>query len=191
MAKYKYKFRFYFGIRYFGDIKLHFYVHTNSVKRCAKILGIDEYEVEYGLCDFDVTDSLSKLIENPHVAYGHIVFDKTQSRGNLEINKRLIPLDECYKIINEHLKCLEKQKKQISAIEWLFEQLKVNNYISDNAHWLIDEAKEMEKKQIVYAWENGYEEGTGVNDYSVSTPNIHGIVYYNNTFLKKNINESN
>lgn len=32
-----------------------------------------------------------------------------------------------------------------SAVEWLVEQMKINNYISDNAHWLIDDAKEMEK----------------------------------------------
>jgi hypothetical protein len=38
-----------------------------------------------------------------------------------------------------------------TAVEWLIEQLKVNNYISDNAHWLIQEAKEMEKEQIVEA----------------------------------------
>jgi hypothetical protein len=36
----------------------------------------------------------------------------------------------------------------MTAIEWLVEQLQINNYISDNAHWLIDEAKEFEKKQI-------------------------------------------
>jgi hypothetical protein len=35
-----------------------------------------------------------------------------------------------------------------TAVEWLVEQLKINNYISDNAHWLIDEAKEFEKEQI-------------------------------------------
>jgi len=35
-----------------------------------------------------------------------------------------------------------------TAIEWLVEQLQINNYISDNAHWLIDEAKEMEKEQM-------------------------------------------
>lgn len=36
----------------------------------------------------------------------------------------------------------------MTAIEWLVEQLKINNYISDNAHWLIDEAKEFEEKKI-------------------------------------------
>jgi hypothetical protein len=38
-----------------------------------------------------------------------------------------------------------------TAVEWLVKQLKINNYISDNAHWLIDEAKEMEKQQKGYS----------------------------------------
>jgi hypothetical protein len=44
-------------------------------------------------------------------------------------------------------------KKQ-TAVEWLVEQLEVNNYISENAHWLIDEAKEMEKQQIIDAYDS-------------------------------------
>jgi hypothetical protein len=78
-------------------------------------------------------------------------------------------------------------EKQITAIEWLVEKLKLESI--DLSKWhnnLINEAKEMEKQQIVSAWENGYEEGAGVNDYSV----YHGNVYYNNTF-KNFINESN
>lgn len=39
-------------------------------------------------------------------------------------------------------------KKQITAVEWLIEQLKINNYISENAHWLIDDAKQMEREQL-------------------------------------------
>lgn len=39
-----------------------------------------------------------------------------------------------------------------TAVEWLVEQLKINNYISENAHWLIDDAIEMEKQQIKDAW---------------------------------------
>lgn len=39
--------------------------------------------------------------------------------------------------------------RKVTAIEWLEEQLKINNYLSDNAHWLIDEAKELEKQQII------------------------------------------
>ncbi len=44
-----------------------------------------------------------------------------------------------------------------TAIEWLEEQLKINNYLSENAHWLIDEAKEMEKKHIIDAFKKGQE----------------------------------
>jgi len=36
-----------------------------------------------------------------------------------------------------------------TAVEWLLEQLKINNYISDNAHWVIDEAKEMEEQNTI------------------------------------------
>jgi hypothetical protein len=46
---------------------------------------------------------------------------------------------------------LKKNKMKQTAIEWLVEQLQINNYISDNAHWLIDEAKEMEKDQLICA----------------------------------------
>lgn len=38
-----------------------------------------------------------------------------------------------------------------TALEWLIEQMLINNYTSkqqiENAHWLINEAKEMEKQQ--------------------------------------------
>jgi hypothetical protein len=34
-----------------------------------------------------------------------------------------------------------------TAVEWLVEQLKINNYISKNSHWLIDDAKELEIQQ--------------------------------------------
>ena len=38
-----------------------------------------------------------------------------------------------------------------TAIQWLVEQLELNNYISENAHWLIHDAKELEKQQIIDA----------------------------------------
>jgi hypothetical protein len=42
--------------------------------------------------------------------------------------------------------------KQISAVNWLVEQMLVNNYINKKQYencksWLIDEAKELEKEQ--------------------------------------------
>jgi hypothetical protein len=70
-----------------------------------------------------------------------------------------------------------------TAVEWLLEQLKINNYIqlSDNAHWVIDEAKEMEKEHIINAFEIGYENGAGVNEGE----GIHyGSNYYNEKFKK-------
>jgi len=45
----------------------------------------------------------------------------------------------------------------MTAVEWLVEQLKINNYISDNAHWLIDEAKEMEKEKLKQMYLKGIE----------------------------------
>jgi len=61
----------------------------------------------------------------------------------------------------------------MTSMEWLIEQLTINNYISDNAHWLIDDAKEMEKQQIVDAFNEGYfDEKTAEQ-------------YYNETFKTK------
>lgn len=45
------------------------------------------------------------------------------------------------------IKELDRQQR-MTVVEWLIEQLEINNYISENAHWLIDEAKEMEKQQL-------------------------------------------
>jgi len=61
-----------------------------------------------------------------------------------------------------------------TAVEWLIEQLKINNYISENAHWLIDDAKKMEKEQIVDACNS--ENSVDIN---------YGEQYYNETFKTK------
>jgi hypothetical protein len=58
------------------------------------------------------------------------------------------------------------------------EQLKINNYISDNAHWLIDEAKEMEKQQIIDAMDV-----TQRTDFYVKYEGSEQ--YYNETFKNK------
>lgn len=71
-----------------------------------------------------------------------------------------------------------------TAVEFLEEKLKGDKIFSLDV--IITKAKEMEKQQIVDAWECGYEEGAGVNDFSI----YHGNVYYNNTF-KKEKDESN
>lgn len=43
----------------------------------------------------------------------------------------------------------------------------------------LEQAKEMEKQQIIDAWENGYEHGACVNE---DKNKYHGIQYYNETF---------
>ena len=67
-----------------------------------------------------------------------------------------------------------------TAVEWLVEQLEITNYISENAHWLIDEAREMEKEQIIEATIYGnrqeFYDGT----------EIIGEQYYNETFKNGN-----
>jgi hypothetical protein len=37
--------------------------------------------------------------------------------------------------------------KKETPISWLFEQLKINKYLSENSHWLIDEALQMESQK--------------------------------------------
>ena len=61
--------------------------------------------------------------------------------------------------------------KQISAVEWLFEQI-VNR--TDRIYFLkeLEQAKEMEKEQIIDAYMKWYD---GIND------NV-GEQYYNETF---------
>jgi hypothetical protein len=78
----------------------------------------------------------------------------------------------------KHLKLIEMQ----TAVEWLVEQLKINNYISDNAHWLIDDAKEMEEKQIVDAITETMEE---MNLYESFRTLKNGKQYYNKTYKTK------
>lgn len=69
-----------------------------------------------------------------------------------------------------------------TAVEWLINQFNEERHLTeDEFNHLIEKSKEMEKQQIVDAWESGYDEGAGVNDFSI----YHGNVYYNNTF--KNI----
>ena len=68
-----------------------------------------------------------------------------------------------------------------TAVEWLVEQLEINNYISKNAHWLIDEAIEMEKEQIIEAHGNQNKKSRGISNYTYI---LKGSDYYNQTFKK-------
>ncbi len=72
----------------------------------------------------------------------------------------------------------------MTAVEWLVEQLTINNYISKNAHWLIDDAKEMEKQQIFESWDNGFDNGNYYGKYNENCEINCGEQYYNETFNK-------
>jgi len=65
----------------------------------------------------------------------------------------------------------------MTAVEWLIEQLEINNYISENSHWLIDDAKEMEKQQVIDAYSEGDINGIMGNRKMAEQ-------YYNETFNK-------
>jgi hypothetical protein len=75
-----------------------------------------------------------------------------------------------------------------TAIEWLVEQLEGDDAIIARViglkkyNEIYKKAKEMEKQQIIDAWENGYEHGACVNEDEAK---YHGIQYYNETFKNK------
>ncbi len=61
-----------------------------------------------------------------------------------------------------------------TAVEWLFEQLKENNMLTfDEWTGLFEQAKAMEKEQIINAYDRGY------FDYDIYR---NGQNYYNETF---------
>lgn len=62
-----------------------------------------------------------------------------------------------------------------TAVEWLVEQLFLNNEIFGVSKELFDQAKAMEKEQIIEAHNSGYSEGIYQSCES-------GEEYYNETF---------
>ena len=62
-----------------------------------------------------------------------------------------------------------------TAVEWLEEQIKWRTDITD----IIEQAKEMEKEQIMDAFEIGYDNGACVQEGNAI---YHGSNYYNETF---------
>ena len=67
-----------------------------------------------------------------------------------------------------------------TSVEWLIEQLENSNVISRYAFpEIIEQAKEMEKEQIVNAFEIGYDNGACVQEGNAI---YHGSNYYNETF---------
>ena len=67
-----------------------------------------------------------------------------------------------------------------TAVEWFEEQLdKLDIEIPFS---VFEQAKEMEKQQIIDAWENGYTHGACVNK---DKDKYYGSQYYNEIFKKK------
>jgi hypothetical protein len=64
--------------------------------------------------------------------------------------------------------------KQQTAVEWLIEKLELDMYqdLDDNTIKIIDQAKAMEKEQIIDAVNNGWRQ-------------YDGKTYYNETYEKK------
>jgi hypothetical protein len=71
-------------------------------------------------------------------------------------------------------------EQNATVVQWLKEKLIGHLDISERyKKELFEQAKEMEKQQIIDAWENGYEHGACVNEDEAK---YHGIQYYNETF---------
>ena len=62
-----------------------------------------------------------------------------------------------------------------TAVEWLMEQWPILE--SQLPDWLIDQAKEMEKEQIIETWHNGYNNQSPMIDEENC-----GEQYYNETY---------
>ena len=67
-----------------------------------------------------------------------------------------------------------------TAVEWLVEKLDQNfDYVADT---LIEQAKEMEKQEIMNAWDDGYDKGTRDRLEKISNPVGNAEQYYTETF---------
>jgi hypothetical protein len=71
---------------------------------------------------------------------------------------------------------------QQTAVDWLVEQFKKRGYIKDLVpHLLLEQAKQMEKEQIIKAVDRGFDEGCKFPE-DISLNNAEQ--YYNETFGK-------
>jgi hypothetical protein len=73
-------------------------------------------------------------------------------------------------------KLYEDAKKQ-TVVEWLVEQLNLYEYED-----VIKQAKEMEKQQIIDAYNSGWKRANDTKDSAISTAEDHGEYYYNKLF---------
>jgi hypothetical protein len=67
-----------------------------------------------------------------------------------------------------------------TAVEWLIEQWPILE--SQLPDWLIEQSKEMEKQEIMNAWDDGYDKGTRDRLEKISNPVGNAKQYYNETF---------
>jgi hypothetical protein len=73
-----------------------------------------------------------------------------------------------------------ENNKSVTAVEWLISELGEYFPIGiSGIELMVFKAKEIEKQQIIHAWENGYDHGACVNE---DKDKYHGIQYYNETF---------
>lgn len=73
----------------------------------------------------------------------------------------------------------QKEMKQ-TAIDWLIEQWPILE--SQLPPWLIEQAKAMEKEQIVETWDNGYANGYDLGKHDDQPNPDDAEQYYNETF---------
>ena len=75
-----------------------------------------------------------------------------------------------------------ENNKNMTAVEWLIERLEINNSVSRQGEFwnlLKNQAKQMEKEQIVEAW---YKRGNTIVPRYYLKENINGEQYYSETY---------
>jgi hypothetical protein len=70
----------------------------------------------------------------------------------------------------------------MTAVEWLIEQFNTVEFIYDDRSKILEQAKEMEKQQIIDAHGNQTKKSGGVSNYTYI---LTGEQYYNETFKNK------
>jgi len=70
-----------------------------------------------------------------------------------------------------------------TAVEWVFDKI-IRCYEEEEWSRLIEQAKEMEKEQIIDAWNDGYEKGLRVREEKIINPVFDAETYYDDTYGK-------
>ena len=72
-----------------------------------------------------------------------------------------------------------------TAVEWLVEKLEESGIpLMKDELEIIEQAKEMEKQQIIESWDNGFDNGNYYGKYNENCEINCGKQYYNETFNK-------